>query len=309
MPFARRQLTSPDAAVARAGACRAAFRVAGTTFDLWSSGDISFELEECVRAFAVQPEAGEVRIQVRWSGELKSPSGEPLFHSGGVWSLFEEPDGCRFYFSTPQLGRIPYKTAWFDPAFRHGEVALFRPYFDANLPIYPLEYPLDELVMIHRLAAGEGVEVHAVGIVDRSGRGHLFLGHSGAGKSTTARLWQSQPNTTVLSDDRIVLRVQDGRTWMYGTPWHGDAGIASSACALLSHIYLLEHGHQTELSPVSRGRAAAELFARSFVPHYSKSALEFTLSLLDQIAERVPCQVFRFLPDRSAVEAICRAAQ
>ena len=62
--------------------------------------------------------------------------------------------------------------------------------------------------MIHRLACGQGLEVHAVGIVDEIGRGHLFLGHSGAGKSTTARLWLEQPEIRILSDDRIVLRRQ-----------------------------------------------------------------------------------------------------
>ena len=32
----------------------------------------------------------------------------------------------------------------------------------------------------------------ALGLADSDGSGYLFLGHSGAGKSTTARLWQSQ---------------------------------------------------------------------------------------------------------------------
>ena len=99
--------------------------------------------------------------------------------------------------------------------------------------------------MIHRLSRGEGVEVHAVGISDEQGRGHLFLGHSGAGKSTTARLWIDRPGVRILSDDRIILRVREGRIWMYGTPWHGDAGIASPDCAPLDEIYLLEHGART----------------------------------------------------------------
>jgi len=300
--------TSVTATAMRGVAHRLAFRVAGTCFNLSSEGDVRLALEPGLEPFAVEPSANGVTMAVDWTDRLVMPSGSPLFHSGGLWTVFEESGGYQFYFSTPHLGVAPYKAAWFDREFNRGEVTLFRPYFDSELPIYPLEYPLDELLMIHRLACGEGVEVHAVGIVDEARRGHLFLGHSGAGKSTTARLWKAQSNVQILSDDRIILRLRDGRIWMYGTPWHGDAGIASPDCAPLSRLYLLEHSHKTELSSVSCGRAAAELLARSFVPHHSPRGLQFTLDFLDRVARETPCFIFRFLPDRSAVEAIRRAA-
>jgi hypothetical protein len=285
---------------------RLAFRVGGTSFVLFSDDDIELALDPGLRDFVVEPSFGDVQIQVEWTDTLDIPSAEPLFNSGGLWRLFEESGGYRFYFSTPYLGASPYKAAWFDREFKGGRLVLFRPYFDESKPIYPLEYPLDELLMIHRLACGEGVETHAVGIVDEAGQGHLFLGHSGAGKSTTARLWQSESNAQVLSDDRIILRVRDGRIWMYGTPWHGDAGIASPESAPLSRLYLLEHSDKTELETLSPGRAAAELFTRSFVPHHSPKGLQFTLRFLDRVAREIPCSIFRFLPDKSAVEAIWR---
>jgi hypothetical protein len=284
-----------------------AFRVGGTSFGLSSDEDIDMSLDPGLRDFEIAPEGSDIQIQVSWTDRLAIPSGEPLFNSGGLWRLFSESNGYRFYFSTPFLGSAPYKAAWFDPKFRRGELVLFRPYFDPVKAIYPLEYPLDELLMIHRLACGEGVETHAVGIVDNAGRGHLFLGHSGAGKSTTARLWKSESGAHILSDDRIIVRLRDGRVWMYGTPWHGDAGIASPSCAPLSRIYLLEHSSRTELVGLSPGRAAAELLARSFVPHHSPEGLQFTLRFLDRVAREIPCSIFRFLPDKSAVEAICRA--
>jgi hypothetical protein len=285
---------------------RLAFRVGGTSFGLFSDDHIELALDPSMRDFVVEPSLGDIQIQVGWTTSLEIPPGEPLFNSGGLWRLFEESGGYRFYFSTPYLGASPYKTAWFDREFSRGHLLLFRPYFDESKPIYPLEYPLDELLMIHRLACGEGVEMHAVGIVDEAGLGHLFLGHSGAGKSTTARLWKSESNAQILSDDRIILRIRDGRIWMYGTPWHGDAGIASPESAPLSRLYLLEHSHHTELVALPPGRAAAELFTRSFVPHHSPTGLQFTLRFLDRVAREVPSAIFRFLPDKSAVEAIYR---
>ncbi|MGA9883552.1 MAG: hypothetical protein WBQ34_07530 [Candidatus Acidiferrales bacterium] len=284
-----------------------AIRVAGTALGLFAEGGLELALGHELAAFAIDADSCDVRMTVNWACEMNVPRRRPLFDSGGLWSVYREDGGYRFFFSTSALGDTPYKSAWFDEGFAGGYVQLFQPYFDASRAIYPLEYPLDELVMIHRLARGEGVEIHGLGVVDDAGRGHLFVGHSGAGKSTLARLWQREPDALILSDDRIILRERDGRIWMNGTPWHGDAGIASPKAAPLHRAYLIEHGGRTEFIDVTKGRAAAELLARCFVPHYSAEAMDFTLGFLGRVARETPCSIFRFLPHKSAVEAICRA--
>jgi hypothetical protein len=284
-----------------------AYRVGGITFGLFAESGMRLALESGLRGFEIEAGDCDVRIQVGWAEKIEEPEGKPSFDSGGLWSVYKAPGGHQFYFSTPFLGLSPYKAAWFDEEFSSGRVELYRKYFHQERPVYPVEYPLDELLMIHRLSRGEGVEVHALGVVDEAGRGQLFLGHSGAGKSTTARLWQSRPGVEILSDDRIILRERDGEIWMYGTPWHGDAGIASPRAARLSEIYLLEHGQGNELIPLARGRAAAELLARSFVPHHSAEGLDFALGFVGKVASETPCSTFRFVPDESAVEAICHA--
>ncbi|HYL61359.1 MAG TPA: hypothetical protein VE077_01980 [Candidatus Methylomirabilis sp.] len=288
------------------GAQQLAYRIGGITFGLSGEGGLRLALERELSAFAVEAHSCEVNLRVAWADSLEQPRSQPLFHSGGLWSLFAESGGYRFSFLAPMVGTTPYKEAWFDPEFRSGRVLLSRRYFDEDRPAYPLEYPLDELLMIHRLSCGEGVEVHAVGIADEKQQGHLFLGHSGAGKSTTARLWMGRPGIRILSDDRIILRANKGKIWMYGTPWHGDAGVASPECAPLTGIYLLEKGKNNEKASMPKGRAAAELFARSFVTHHSERGIRATLDFLDRIATQVPCSVFRFVPDETAVEAICR---
>jgi hypothetical protein len=290
-----------------AGASELAYRIGGITFGLRAEGNLRIALEKELRAFEVLADACEVNLQIAWADSLEIPNSNLLFHSGGLWSLYAEPTGYRFSFLAPLVGMTPYKEAWFDSDYRSGRVLLSREYFDAERPVFPLEYPLDELLMIHRLSHAEGVEVHAVGISDEQGRGHLFLGHSGAGKSTTARLWLNRPGVRILSDDRIILRAREGRIWMYGTPWHGDAGIASPDSTPLSNIYLLEKGKRNEQSPLLPGRAAAELYARSFVTHHSEAGIRSTLDFLARVASQVPCSIFRFVPDESAVEAICRA--
>jgi hypothetical protein len=261
-------------------------------------GIVEFEVSDCIC---------DVEIDSGWARNLRIPESKPLFESQGLWSAFHEEGGTAFFFRTDFLGVAPYKYAWFNHDFSRGRVRLLKRYFDPEIPIYPLEYPLDELLMIHRISRGEGVEVHACGVVTSDGAGRLFIGHSGAGKSTTSRLWLAQQGACVLSDDRIILRMVDGAPRMYGTPWHGDAGLAAQASAAVDRIYLLEHGQENEISILDPARATAELFARTFVPHHNAHGLQRTLEFLEQLTARVPVSRFQFVPNQSAIEVILRA--
>ncbi len=267
-------------------------------------------LEPSLWEFAMPRAASDecdVNVKVSLVEALHVPEGEPLFASGGLWSLYADNGGYRLNFLRSFPGESPYKSAWFDKNFRKGELQLSRQFFKSGEAIYPLEYPLDEVLMIHHLASGKGLEVHALGVVDDAGEGHLFLGHSGAGKSTSARLWLGQQGAHILSDDRIILRRAGGQIWMHGTPWHGDAGIASPRAALLTHIYVLEQWGRNELVAMPSSAATAEIFARSFVPRHCPEALNFALQFIEELAAELPCDVFRFLPQPSAVEVIRHA--
>lgn len=292
-------------------ATRLAVEIGGFSFGMWCVSGMPIALDPEHQPFLVRGEAQnkacDIELDISWVEKLEAPQGEPSFLSGGLWSAYLASHGTTFYFSSPAVGRDPYKAAWFDSRFERGHVVLNRSAIPAGQPIFPLEYPLDELVMMHRLALGEGIELHALGLADDDGSGYLFLGHSGAGKSTTARLWLSQPGVRLLSDDRIILREHDGEFWMYGTPWHGDAGIASSGRARLSQIFILEQAPVDEFIAMSQPQATAELFARTFVPFYLKSGIQFSLEFLDHVTRSVPCSTFRFTPTASAVEAIRHA--
>ena len=289
------------------GPTRLAVSIGGFSFGMWCAGDIPVSLDPEHVPFLLRStvnEACHLELDISWAESLELPSGLPAFSSGGLWSAYVASTGTKFYFSSPVVGDQPYRAAWFDPAFERGHVVLNRSAIAVGTPIYPLEYPLDELVMMHRLALGEGVELHALGLADQDGSGYLFLGHSGAGKSTAARLWMSQPGVQLLSDDRIILRKHDNVFWMYGTPWHGDAGVASAGRVPLSAIFILEQAPTNQLLSISQPKAAAELFARAFLPHYLKHGITFTLNFLDQLTRSVPCSIFRFTPTPSAVEAV-----
>src|SRR2546421_554321 len=105
------------------------------------------------------------------------------------------------------------------------------------------------------LARGRGVELHASGIIDGGGRGRLFVGQSGAGKSTTARLWMDAEDVEIVSDDRVIVREAGGEWRMFGTPWHGEAALSSPAPAPLDGVFLLQQAASTRLVDVAPAEA------------------------------------------------------
>jgi hypothetical protein len=284
---------------------RSTLRIADITIEITCDDpELRLQLEGAKNKFLIDGVQADVVISAVWGDLSEEPRGEKLFDSGSTWQLYYQDGNYLFRFTSLIFGSLPYKIAFFNPEFSSGEVYLHRPFFKKGQSVDPLAYPLDELLTINLLAKGRGTEVHACGIVDSLGRGHLFVGQSGAGKSTMARLWENEPNIIVLSDDRIILRKMKNSIWMYGTPWHGDAGLASPARAPLTTVYFLEKGQKNELIAQKPSDSMSRLFACSFPPFYNREALNFTLGFLEDVVINVPCYGLKFKPDKSVVEFI-----
>jgi len=226
-----------------------------------------------------------------------------LFDSGAVWQVHRWEAGLLYTFRTPALVPPAYKAVAIDRTFRRGILYYPAPRRGTQ-PRYALDFPLDELLFQHRLARDGELEIHACGIW-LHGRVLLFCGTSGAGKTTTARLWRRwMPEARILSDDRIVIRKRGNGYWAYGTPWHGAGGFASPGGGALLGVCFLRHARRSILRPVSDAAAAARLFARTFPPLWDRRAVEAILETCARIGAGIPCFDFGFRPDRSAVAAL-----
>jgi hypothetical protein len=250
-------------------------------------------------------EKAEIDIQVLWVDDLHEQPTQKNFESGAIWRVYDLGDEFVFEFTSPLLDGSPYKQLRVSSDFRNVKAILSRSARERCGHISALEYPACELLITNYLACHRlGVEVHGCGLIDRETGGHLFLGHSGAGKSTTARLWESLRAPEILSDDRIILRLHDGQLWMYGTPWHGEAAFASPKSVKINRIHILQHGRENKFSILPQARAVGEVFARCFPPFYSPEGLAGTVDFLKSSLAVVPCYEFDFVPNCSSLSAV-----
>jgi hypothetical protein len=297
--------------LARAAAreMREIFRIGGITLGLEYADDALRHAMPASTARFLIDDAGDdditLALTVEAMSELRHP-GPLLFDSGGVWKMYEGEGGYRLDCASDSFGEEPYKSVLLDEELKAGRILLRLDAYAETM--HPLDYPLDEVLVAHLLGRGRGVELHGCGIIDDKGRGQLFVGQSGAGKTTTAGLWLEDGPYEIVSDDRVIVREIDGVWRMFGTPWHGEAELCSASSAPLAAIHLLSQAARTELVDMLPAAAAASLFGCTFPPFYDAKALGFTLDCLDQLVRDVPVRLLRFLPDRSAVECVKSAA-
>jgi hypothetical protein len=160
-----------------------------------------------------------------------------------------------------------------------------------------------ELLMVNYLAQAGGTIVHACGI-EQKGRGILFVGDSGAGKSTMATMWAQEDPDDVLSDDRIIVRKKGDRFRMYGTPWHGDASFVSPRGVTVERVLFLRHGQEDSIEKIKGIDSVSRLITCSFLPHWDPRGMAFSMDFFTDLAAYVPCSEFTFKPDKTAIELV-----
>ncbi len=92
------------------------------------------------------------------------------------------------------------------------------------------------MIMFTLATAGKGTLLFHAAVVSQEGKGYLFLGTSGTGKSTHAQLWLKHiEGTELVNDDNPVVR--DGV--VYGSPWSGKTPCYRNVCFPIGGIVML----------------------------------------------------------------------
>jgi hypothetical protein len=136
------------------------------------------------------------------------------------------------------------------------------------------------VVVAYRLLELGGVVLHSAGVVS-GGVAFLFLGRSGAGKTTVARLSLAR-GAEVLSDDLNALAPSAGGCAVLKLPFTGDLGErrATLPPVPLGALLRLEQDTADAVAPLSRAEALACLLACSpfvNVDPYRRERLEGVL--------------------------------
>lgn len=272
----------------------------GMPFAFLPDDGVTLNLDNRYKAF-LSPVSSDKVFRLHYGPAPQIDLGNPVF-DGKKWTYHLVDETPIIQTRTGLAGVFRLIVA--DEDFQQGDIYFVGDLWQRKKPRPSLFcYPLVELLVINALSKGKGIMLHACGVNDH-GKGYIFTGRSGAGKSTLAQLWSASEGVSVLSDERVIVRQHDGRLWVYGTPWYGDAKIASPEAVPLERIFVIEHGTKNQAVPLKRSLAVSELFARSFPTFWDAEGLAFTLAFLEQIIQMIPSYALNFVPDTEVIDFV-----
>ena len=157
-------------------------------------------------------------------------------------------------------------------------------------------------------AAGFSTLLLHASVTRFEGRGNLFFGVSGTGKSTHSRLWHLYvPESDLMNDDNPIIRFEDGQCLVYGSPWSGKTLCYRNVVAPVNALVRLEQAPENRIKRLEPLLAYASVIAAVSTIRWNHDIMSLLVPTIERVAMNVPCFQFRCRPDEEAVR-VCHGA-
>lgn len=136
----------------------------------------------------------------------------------------------------------------------------------------------------------------------KDGRGYLFQGSSGTGKSTHCRMWlENIPDVERINDDNPVVRIMpSGEVWVFGTPWSGSTPCYKNVGCPVGGFLRLHQAPHNKIRRMSKLEGFASVLSSCSTMIWDKPSYGAICDTISHIAQRVGCFDLECLPDRDA---------
>ena len=239
-----------------------AYCVAGHTFhfDIDDTCDITDHLDRYAPFASVRDPSPVFRLYVTDSpvplstdrtGEMVCSADLP-----GVMCRMEDGGGLTVSIALA-VGKEPAGELSIAANLRSGRLKLTSTSTDARL----FAFNSSAMIMYALSTAGSGTLLLHASVVMNRGYGYIFLGRSGAGKSTHSRLWLEHiSGSSLVNDDNPILKLfANGTVRVYGSPWSGKTNCYRNISVLAGAFVSIRQSGQNEISRQNGIQAFASL--------------------------------------------------
>lgn len=151
-----------------------------------------------------------------------------------------------------------------------------------------------------RFAFFDAVLLHA-SFVDCGGNGIIFVGPSGIGKTTQARLWNAHLGADIVNGDKVLMRCFSDEICAYGLPWKGSSPDCLNRKAPVRGIIALRQAETNRIRRLTSLECMEYFVPHVFLPYWDARCVERALDTVDQIVNRIPVWLLGCRPDEDAV--------
>lgn len=170
----------------------------------------------------------------------------------------------------------------------------------AYYPTGTSEYALPLAAICSRFSAFDAIFMHA-SCVDIGGKGVIFTGFSGVGKTTQATLWQKFLGAEIINGDKMIIREINGGFYGCGLPWKGSSPYCLNRKTELQGIVILRQAKENKITRLGTADAMEKFLPHLFMPHWDDKCLEEALNTFGRLLENVPVFMLECLPDEDSV--------
>lgn len=132
-------------------------------------------------------------------------------------------------------------------------------------------------------------------VLEYEGKGYLFTGRSGRGKSTHTSLWcKYVEGASILNGDKPIIAMEGDKLFAYGTPWNGKEGIGHKGRVELKGICFIEQAKTNYIEEPTPSEQSELLFKQLLIPNDSVGVMktfDFAERLLKLPIYRLHCTI------------------
>ena len=163
------------------------------------------------------------------------------------------------------------------------------------------------MLMYAFAAADKGTLLVHSSVIKNKGRGYLFLGKSGTGKSTHSSLWLKHiEGSELLNDDNPVIRIYPDEIVVFGSPWSGKTPCYKNDSAPIGAFVQIKQEPENHIQRNRPLQAFAVLLPSMSAMKWDKYIYSNICNSVGSLIERVPLYTLGCRPDQEAAE-VCYA--
>lgn len=142
--------------------------------------------------------------------------------------------------------------------------------------------------------------IHA-SLVRCEGRGYAFIAKSGTGKSTQVSNWLRYiPGCDLMNDDNPIIRILDGKPYIYGGPWSGKTPCYRNVKAPLGAITRIARASENSIEQLPPIEAFASVLPSCSSMKWDSIIFNRTCDIVTKIVETTPIYTLHCLPDKES---------
>ena len=149
------------------------------------------------------------------------------------------------------------------------------------------------------------IQLHAATIEDQ-GRGILFLGPSGIGKTTQAERWAEFRGASIINGDVGFVQRTAREYIAWGTPWHGSSPYCLNASVPVKALVVLKQAPENRLRELTGFEKVSEIAGSVFYPTWLEDGMELCTDTLNHLLTDLPVYRLDNRADRESVEILAK---